>query len=114
MASKTAVWEQLQQAACPGPAGKLDGFPQLPLEPLCADFPQAIHKTWGGVVHVQSTIQPVTKVSRAADLSIATREVKALVPISCTEIRGLGGSKKIHALPFSTLVNASASSTVFN
>lgn len=61
MASKTAIWEQLQQAACPGPAGKLDGFPQLPFKPLCADFPRVIHNTWGAAVHVQSTTQPVTK-----------------------------------------------------
>ena len=61
MALETAAWEQLKQAACPGPAGKLDGFPQLPLEPLCADFPWGIHKTWGGLVHGQSTSQPVTK-----------------------------------------------------
>lgn len=61
MALKTAVWEHLQQAACPGPAEKLKGFPLLPLEPLYADFPGGIHMIWGGFEHSQPAIQPVVK-----------------------------------------------------
>lgn len=75
MAFKTAVWEQLQQAACPGPAGKLEGFPQLPFEPLCADFPWVIHRTQGGVVHLQSIIQPVIKMCPEVLIGVATEEV---------------------------------------
>lgn len=60
MALKTAVWEHFQQAACPGPAEKLEGLPLLPFEPLGAGVPWGIH-TWGGVEHIQPGILPVVK-----------------------------------------------------